>query len=310
MANYITSSYANGAIGYDEYAYALGARYPVVSVLNPDGYWTQPSASNVAVALTQAQIDEVKSSPNFLQQNLDRVYTFKDPRSYPLSSYSYLIVPRLKTKEPTNFTPGQGRTVSTFTDFLLCAGQSYNYTRNLGYAPLPLNLVQGGLLQADHIPGHIAGPNLNSLAGCSNPTFTRGKLTLLLDAPYPSPCNKLGAPLNCTVVGGKAKQTGSGGGNGSGKGSGSGKGAHATASASTGGTGSGTGAAGSGGVGTGGGVQPGANGPVSGVTVSLASDQTAQTALGVLTALAIIAAVIIPPAVAAWLRRRRGQAHG
>jgi hypothetical protein len=63
-------------------------------------------------------------------------------------------------------------------------------------------------------------------------------------------------------------------------------------------------------VGTGGGVQPGATGPVNGVTVSLASDQTAQTSLGVLTALAVIAAVVIPPAVAAWLRRRRGSAHG
>jgi ABC-type phosphate transport system substrate-binding protein len=313
VANYITSSYANGAIGYDEYAYALGAHYPVVSVLNPDGYWTQPTASNVAVALTQAQIDEKKTSVNFLQQDLDQVYTFKDPRSYPLSSYSYLIVPRLHTTEPTNFTPEQGRTLTTFSDFLLCAGQSYSYTKNLGYAPLPLNLVQGGLLQADRVPGHIAGPNLNSLAGCANPTFTHGKLTLLLDAKYPSPCNKLGAPLHCTVVGGKAKQTGSGGGGGSsgGKGSGSsGHGAQASASATNGtGTGSGTGT-GTGGIGTGGGVQPGATGPVNGVTVNLASDQTAQTALGVLTALAVIAAVVIPPAVAAWLRRRRGQAHG
>ena len=30
VATYITSSYGNGAIGYDEYAYALNAHYPVV----------------------------------------------------------------------------------------------------------------------------------------------------------------------------------------------------------------------------------------------------------------------------------------
>src|SRR5262249_43003387 len=87
VANYITSSYGNGAIGYDEYAYALNSHYPVVKVANPGGYWSLPTASNVAVALTKARINEDKNSRNFLQQNLDSVYTFRDPRSYPLSSY-------------------------------------------------------------------------------------------------------------------------------------------------------------------------------------------------------------------------------
>jgi ABC-type phosphate transport system substrate-binding protein len=314
VAAYITSSYGNGAIGYDEYAYAKNANYPVVKVLNPGGYYVLPSASNVAVALTAAKIDEKKSSPNFLQQDLDGVYTFKDPRSYPLASYSYLIVPRLKTTEPRNFTTSKGHTLSTFVDFLLCAGQSYKYTATLGYSPLPLNLVQGGLLQSDNIPGHIAGPNLNTLHGCGNPTFTNGKLTLLLNAPYPSKCDKLGASLDCTT-GGNRRRNGSGGhgssggnsSNSSGQGANSsGSGTGGTGGAGTGGVGTGTGA---GGVGTGA-VQPGATGPVSGVSVSLASDQTAQTALGVLTALAIIAAVVVPPTVAMWWRRRRGQAHG
>ena len=75
-------------------------------MLNPAGYYVLPTASNVAVALTKAQIDEDPHSLNFLQQNLDSVYTFTDPRTYPLSSYSYLIVPKLGTKEPpTSATP-------------------------------------------------------------------------------------------------------------------------------------------------------------------------------------------------------------
>ncbi len=100
VATYITASYGQGAIGYDEYAYALNSHYPVVALLNPAGYYVLPSASNVAVALTRAQINEDSSSTDFLQQDLDSVYTFKDPRSYPLSSYSYLIVPRSGTKVP------------------------------------------------------------------------------------------------------------------------------------------------------------------------------------------------------------------
>ncbi len=109
VATYITASYGNGAIGYDEYAYALNSHYPVVEVLNPAGYYVLPSASNVAVALTKAQIDEDPSQPNFLQQNLDCVYTFTDPRSYPLSSYSYLIVPRARHQAADQLQQRQGQ---------------------------------------------------------------------------------------------------------------------------------------------------------------------------------------------------------
>ena len=74
---YVTSSYGEGSIGYDEYAYALNAHWPVVAMENPAGYYVLPSASNVAVALTQAQINEDPSSPNFLQQDLDNVFAFR-----------------------------------------------------------------------------------------------------------------------------------------------------------------------------------------------------------------------------------------
>ena len=210
VATYITASYGNGAIGYDEYAYALNSHYPVVKVLNSAGYYVLPTASNVAVALTKAVINEDSHSPDFLQQNLDSVYTFTDPRSYPLSSYSYLIVPRAGTNQPTNFSNAKGKTLSTFVDYFLCGGQ--REVAALGYSPLPLNLVQGGLLQSTKIPGAIPGPNLTTLAGCNNPTFTNGKLTLLLDAPQPSPCDKVGEPLNCVVVNGKATTPGANGG--------------------------------------------------------------------------------------------------
>src|SRR4029077_14893261 len=109
--------------------------YPVVKVLNPAGYYVLPSASNVAVALTQAQINEDSSSADFLQQDLDNVYTFKDPRSYPLSSYSYLVVPRARSTSPRNFSNGDGRTLCTYIDYFLCAGQQYS--AELGYSPLP-----------------------------------------------------------------------------------------------------------------------------------------------------------------------------
>src|SRR5215831_9968315 len=123
VMTYITSSFGNGSIGYDEYAYALNAHYPVVQVLNPDNYFVGPSPSNVAIALQKAIINENERSSNFLQQDLHRLYTYKDPRNYPISSYSYLIVPRSGTPQPTNFSTAKGRTLSTWVNFMLCGGQ-------------------------------------------------------------------------------------------------------------------------------------------------------------------------------------------
>jgi len=290
VANYITSSYGNGAIGYDEYAYALNSHYPVVAVANPGGYWSLPTASNVAVALTRAKINEDPHSLNFLQQDLDSVYTFRDPRSYPLSSYSYLIVPRQAKGSPApppvfSSPSGKGRSLSTYIDYFLCAGQAH--IAELGYSPLPLNLVKGGLLQTKFIPGAIAGPNLSTLAGCANPTFTNGVLTLLRDAKQPSPCMKVGEALNCVVKNGKATTPGSGGSSNNSKNAGP------TASAAAGTTitnTTGTGATG---------------GQVTGQVINLAASQSSQVPLAVVTALAILAAVATPPALAAWLRRRR-----
>jgi ABC-type phosphate transport system substrate-binding protein len=277
VASYITASYGQGAIGYDEYAYALNSHYPVVKVLNPAGYYVLPTASNVAVALTQAQINEDPSSPNFLQQDLDNVYTFKDPRSYPLSSYSYLIVPRDGTTIPSNFSKGDGDTLSTYIDYFLCAGQQYS--AELGYSPLPLNLVEGGLLQSSKIPGAIPTPSLSN--GCDNPTLKNGKLIVLADAPYPSKCDKLGEPLTCGTGAAPAGASPS-----------------ASTSASA-GTNSGT---------QPGNTQPGpqvSEGPVTGTVVNLAASDSSPTMLGLLTAVEILLVIAVPPAVYAVLRRRR-----
>jgi ABC-type phosphate transport system substrate-binding protein len=305
VVTFITSSYGNGSIGYDEYAYALNSHYPVVKVLNPGGYFVLPSASNVAVALTKAAINEDSHSPDFLQQNLDEVYTFKDPRSYPLASYSYLIVPRSGTQLPTNFSTEKGRTLSTFINFMLCAGQQQ--MAQLGYSPLPKNLVLGGLLQNGHVPGHVSIPSQSSLSRCHNPTMQHGQNVLLKNAPFPSPCDKLGAPLNCVVRHGKAVATGGGGG----KGTAAGPGASSSGSSSQGhGSGQGSASAGPGATGPAAAGAVAATGTVAGVPVSLAANGPSQAGLGVFLAAGLLVVVILPPALLAWLRRRGGQPHG
>jgi ABC-type phosphate transport system substrate-binding protein len=292
---YITSTYGNGSIGYDEYAYALNSHYPVVQLLNPAGYFVGPTASNVAVSLSHAIINENPGSADFLQQDLTPLYSLKDPRDYPLSSYSYLIVPREGTHLPTNFTNQKGFTLSTWINYMLCAGQAH--LNQLGYSPLPKNLVQGGLTQNGKIPGNHS-LNFNQLSNCNNPTMDHGRNILLATAKFPTACQKLGAPLNCKLKNGKAVSTGSGSGSGSKKAKSAASAGATTGTSTTTGTGTGT----STGTTT-------ATGPVTGVVVNLSADHSNEAALGALTAVGILVAVAIPPLLAAWLRRRK-QAHG
>jgi len=295
VSTYITSSYGEGSIGYDEYAYALNAHWPVVAMANAAGYYVLPTASNVAVALTQAAINENSSSPDFLQQNLDTVYTYTDPRSYPLSSYSYLIVPKQGTKIPQIFGSAVGQSLSYFIDFYLCAGQQQ--AAALGYSPLPLNLVQGGLHQVNLIPGHISGPNPTTLAGCDNPTFTNGVLTVLKDAPYPNKCQKVSAPLTCnpngttTPTATSTRKPGAG----------------ATANPTS--TAAGTTAGGTSGGGNGASGTTAQSANITGSVVNVPGNGTDDILLAVITALGVAAAVAAPPSIAAYLRRRRDGAR-
>ena len=297
---YVTSSYGEGAIGYDEYAYALNAHWPVVAMENAAGYYVLPTASNVAVALTQAQINEDQNSPDFLQQNLDNVYNYKDPRSYPLSSYSYLIVPKTGAEEPPIFNDQVGRSLSTYIDFYLCQGQQQ--AAALGYSPLPINLVTGAFLQVSKIPGTIGAPNIDNYGACNNPTFVKGQDVLLKDAPYPTACQKAGAPLTCTTAAtSPGTATPSPGASG-----------QPTGTATAGpvqGTGTASGAADPGpSSGTTGGTAGSAlNTDITGSVISVPGSGADRILLAVITALGVAAAVAAPPSVAAYLRRRRGR---
>jgi phosphate ABC transporter phosphate-binding protein len=192
VGGYISQSSVDGAIGYLEYSYALNSRLPAVKMLNSAGYYTAPTADAVAVALTAAEVIDNPSDPRtHLTQNLDRVYTNPDKRAYPLSSYSYLIVP--KTVQGS-FNVNNGYTLAEFGYYALCEGQ--RAAPPLGYAPLPINLVRAGLDQLATIPGAVA--RTDPIAGCNNPTFSPdGTNTLLLNAPQPLECDNRDRGLQC-----------------------------------------------------------------------------------------------------------------
>ena len=278
VSGYVSQSFAEGAIGYVNYSYALGTQFPVVKLLNAAGYYVEPTPEAVAVSLLKAKINTDESNPAvYLTQDLSGVYTDTDPRSYQLSSYSYLILP---TKVQGQFNEAKGLTLGDFAYYAMC--QAQQSSASLGYSPMPINLVQASFEQIAKVPG-VEIQNID-ITKCNNPTFSADGHNVLADsAPQPQACDQAG-PTQCpngtagmanvptavlaSAVGTSSGSTGSGstgsgstgagstgsGSTGSGSGTtGSGSGSTGSGSGSTGSgsTGSGTGSTGSGSSGTG-----------------------------------------------------------
>jgi phosphate transport system substrate-binding protein len=200
ITGYVTQGFAEGAIGYVNYSYAIGSRFPVAKVLNKAGYYTEPSPTNVSVSLLKARINTDAGSPDYLTQILDDVYNDTDPRSYQLSSYSYFILP---TSIRGQFNAAKGRTLGAFTYYAMC--QAQQQSASLGYSPLPINLVSSSLEQIRKIPGvEVQSVDVKS---CNNPTFSPDGTNLLAkNAPFPSDCDKINV-TQCTIgTGGAASQ--------------------------------------------------------------------------------------------------------
>jgi phosphate transport system substrate-binding protein len=178
VAEFVKANHNNGSITYVEYGYAKERGFPVAEVLNAAGYYSKPTAVSVAIALTKARLNPDRT------QILDDVYRNPDPRAYPISSYSYMIVP---TAISGNFTEGKGQTLGRFILYFLCTGQQK--ADRLGYSPLPPNLVEFGFEAVTKIPGAPSPPPLNQ---CANPTITG--LFSTANAPLPDASQRKGAP--------------------------------------------------------------------------------------------------------------------
>lgn len=202
VMNYVASDAADGAIGYDEYSYALGKNFPVAQVENSAGYYTLPTQYNVAVALTQAQINTDKRSQDYLLQNLDKVYTYGDRRAYPLSSYSYMVIPT--AAGDSRMTTAKRQTLADYLFYSVCEGQKE--MGPIGYSPLPINLAQASFDQVAKLKTADKNVDLNKrdINNCGNPTFVAGqpKRNYLAEiAPQPQACDKDGAgPCSTTVA--------------------------------------------------------------------------------------------------------------
>jgi phosphate ABC transporter phosphate-binding protein len=191
VSSYVSQPTAEGAIGFTEYSSALQTGFPVANVLNAAGYYTAPTPDNVGVSLLSATVNTDGT------ENLSPVYTDTDPRAYELSYYSYMILP---TDTSFGVTDAVGYTLATFAEYALCQGQQQ--VNPLGYAALPINLVEQAYGQLLKIPGSPVPSTATAfIQGCDNPTFASdGTDTLLTDAPMPAACDQQG-PTQCVGTG-------------------------------------------------------------------------------------------------------------
>ncbi|GAW49009.1 MULTISPECIES: substrate-binding domain-containing protein [unclassified Nocardioides] len=312
VMNTIKGFSGNGMIGYVEYSYPINADYPVVKVLNKAGYYVEPTQYNTAVALTKAKINQDKTSQLYLTQILDGVYTNPDPRAYPISSYSYMIIPT--GADDPRMSTAKRQTLADFMYYSLCSGQTK--AGPYGYSPLPLNLVQAGFDQIAKL--EKADPDVDltdrDVTSCNNPTFDGKHLdkNLLAEiAPQSEACDKVGEGPCGTETGNNDPGAPGDGDTGTGD--------TGTGDTSSGGPGDGTGSDGGGGPGDAPtAIDPDTGLPVGGDTsatggdaiyanpTTLVSDRTMDTeAFGWLAALELLALVLVPGLFVAALRRRR-----
>ena len=147
-----------GSVTYVETGYAIEHHEPCAAIQNlPGGAFVQPSAYGDAVALLKAQL-----LPD-LEQLLTGVFTDPDPNAYPISAYSYLVAPE------GQMNPAKGAVLGRFIQFLACQGQLA--AQQLGYSPLPPNLVEDDFQAIQRINGAAAPPPPSMRAPATTPTW-------------------------------------------------------------------------------------------------------------------------------------------
>jgi len=121
-----------GAIGYVEVAYALGAGFTLPYVKNAAGNYVQPLLANVSAAAAAA----VPSSDN--QSLAVSITNGSDAQAYPIAAFTYILV-RKDTYKDVN----KAQALSDFLYWSLTEGQGA--ANRLGYAPLPENFRRASM---------------------------------------------------------------------------------------------------------------------------------------------------------------------
>ena len=123
-----------GAVGYVELAYAQETHMTFADLKNAAGNFVTPGAASVSAAMASAKIpDDFRFT----------IVNAPGPQAYPISGASWVLIYQ-KQNDPVN-----GKKIVDFLKWSLTEGQKYLV--DLGYAPLPDNVVQRELKTLDTI---------------------------------------------------------------------------------------------------------------------------------------------------------------
>ena len=125
-----------GSIGYVELIYALQNRIAIGAVQNSAGTYVTPSVESVTAAAAGAAADMPE----------DFRVSITDPpgaEAYPIASFTWLLL----YEDPSDKT--RGRVMADFMRWALGEGQVH--ARELGYAPLPQEVVERELEALDRL---------------------------------------------------------------------------------------------------------------------------------------------------------------
>ena len=123
-----------GSIGYIEYSYAKERKLPVAALQNKDGAFVVPTDESASKTLSAVELPE----------NL-RAF-IKDPKgkeSYPIVTYSWILAYKKYDD------PAKAKAIEVMIEYGLTEGQKVS--KQLGYIPLPENVVQKVAAAADAI---------------------------------------------------------------------------------------------------------------------------------------------------------------
>ncbi len=165
----------NGAIGYGELSYAIGAGLAYAAVENQAGNFILPSSTTAANAAA-ADSSEIEAG--------NGVYTPTNAPgadSYPITALTYVFVYQnqdLGTSGGSTWTRGDAYDVVQFLGWIVTQGQTD--AAALTYAPLPASVqeIDLGLIAQINYNGHAILPSTTTSVSCNHSSVTVGKTTV------------------------------------------------------------------------------------------------------------------------------------
>jgi len=89
----------DGAIGYVEVGYALGAGFTLPYVKNAAGNYVQPLLANVSAAAAGVKIS------SDVQKLASSITNGSDAQAFPIAGFTYMLVRRSRRRQPTWVRP-------------------------------------------------------------------------------------------------------------------------------------------------------------------------------------------------------------